>query len=143
MNELKIKFQLSVLKIVTEKMWEFKTVKNILLSCVVSQRELIGPSYCFAIFCMVGKHIGRLGHQDPGEFPEEVKALFEKAVEYYEENMVLMVEIQVSQALIRFFFQTTLNLRTEQHRVELVGILVMYIICWEISTRLYTTMRKG
>ena len=43
-----------------------------------------------------GKHIGRLGHQDPGEFPEEVKALFEKAVEYYEENMALMVEIQVS-----------------------------------------------
>ena len=42
-----------------------------------------------------GKHIGRLGHQDPGEFPEEVKMLFEKAVEYYEENMVLMVEIQV------------------------------------------------
>lgn len=41
-----------------------------------------------------GKHIGRLGHQDPGEFPEEVKMLFEKAVEYYEENMVLMVEIQ-------------------------------------------------
>ena len=36
----------------------------------------------------LGKHIGRLGHQDPGEFPEEVKALFEKAVEYYEENMV-------------------------------------------------------
>ena len=44
---------------------------------------------------MLGKHIGRLGHQDPGEFPEEVKALFEKAVEYYEENMALMVEIQV------------------------------------------------
>jgi len=41
-----------------------------------------------------GKHIGRLGHQDPGEFPEEVKVLFEKAVEFYEENMVLMVEIQ-------------------------------------------------
>jgi hypothetical protein len=36
-----------------------------------------------------------LGHQDPGEFPEEVKSLFEKAVDYYEENMVLMVEIQV------------------------------------------------
>ena len=44
---------------------------------------------------LLGKHIGRLGHQDPGEFPEEVKALFEKAVEYYEENMALMVEIQV------------------------------------------------
>jgi len=28
-----------------------------------------------------------------GEFPEEVKALFEKAVQYYEENMMLMVEI--------------------------------------------------
>jgi len=41
-----------------------------------------------------GKHMGRLGHQDPGDFPEEVKAMFEKAVEYYEENMVLMVEIQ-------------------------------------------------
>ena len=44
---------------------------------------------------VLGKHMGRLGHQDPGEFPEEVKSLFEKAVEYYEENMVLMVEIQV------------------------------------------------
>jgi len=41
-----------------------------------------------------GKHMGRLGHQDPGDFPEEVKTMFEKAVEYYEENMVLMVEIQ-------------------------------------------------
>ena len=46
-------------------------------------------------FSCAGKHIGRLGHQDPGEFPEEVKALFEKGVEYYEENMALMVEIQV------------------------------------------------
>ena len=46
-------------------------------------------------FVYAGKHIGRLGHQDPGEFPEEVKALFEKGVEYYEENMSLMVEIQV------------------------------------------------
>ena len=41
-----------------------------------------------------GKHIGRLGHQDPGEFPDEVKALFEKAVQYYEENMILMEEIK-------------------------------------------------
>jgi len=40
-----------------------------------------------------GKHIGRLSHQDPGEFPEEVKTLFEKAVQYYEQNMTLMVEI--------------------------------------------------
>ncbi len=31
--------------------------------------------------------------QDPGEFPDDVKALFEKAVHYYEENMMLMREI--------------------------------------------------
>ena len=49
----------------------------------------------FTTLVCAGKHIGRLGHQDPGEFPEEVKALFEKGVEYYEENMALMVEIQV------------------------------------------------
>ena len=43
--------------------------------------------------------MGRLGHQDPGDFPEEVKTMFEKAVEYYEENMVLMVEIQEPSSL--------------------------------------------
>ena len=43
--------------------------------------------------------MGRLGHQDPGDFPEEVKTMFEKAVEYYEENMVLMVEIQEHSSL--------------------------------------------
>ena len=42
-------------------------------------------SHYEVIFCPQGKHIGRLGHQDPGEFPEEVKALFEKAVQYYEQ----------------------------------------------------------
>ena len=51
-------------------------------------------SFVTTLYSAAGKHIGRLGHQDPGEFPEEVKSLFEKAVEYYEENMVLMVEIQ-------------------------------------------------
>ena len=56
-----------------------------------------------------GKHIGRLGHQDPGEFPEEVKALFEKAVEYYEENMALMVEIQVSQTPSKFKINGVFN----------------------------------
>ncbi|QQP42568.1 Uncharacterized protein FKW44_017275, partial [Caligus rogercresseyi] len=45
------------------------------------------------VFHAKGKHIGRLGHQDPGEFPEEIKALFEKAVHYYEENLLLMMEI--------------------------------------------------
>ena len=47
----------------------------------------------FPCFSLQGKHIGRLSHQDPGEFPEEVKTLFEKAVQYYEQNMTLMVEI--------------------------------------------------
>ncbi|CAB4058403.1 GPSM2 [Lepeophtheirus salmonis] len=46
------------------------------------------------VFHAKGKHIGRLGHQDPGEFPDEIKALFEKAVHYYEENLLLMMEIQ-------------------------------------------------
>lgn len=31
-----------------------------------------------------GKHIGRVGQQDPGEFPEEVKVCIEQAVKYYE-----------------------------------------------------------
>ena len=49
--------------------------------------------HIFILFPFQGKHIGRLSHQDPGEFPEEVKTLFEKAVQYYEQNMTLMVEI--------------------------------------------------
>ena len=55
-----------------------------------TQKFLLNYTY---INFVQGKHIGRLGHQDPGEFPEEVKALFEKAVQYYEDNMMLMVEI--------------------------------------------------
>ncbi|CAM1154389.1 Uncharacterised protein r2_g4286 [Pycnogonum litorale] len=30
-----------------------------------------------------GKHIGRLEHQEPGDFPEEVKTCLLQAVEYY------------------------------------------------------------
>ncbi|XP_060848986.1 G-protein-signaling modulator 2 isoform X1 [Rhopalosiphum padi] len=40
-----------------------------------------------------GKHIGRVGQQDPGEFPEEVKVCIEQAVKYYEENLKLMKEL--------------------------------------------------
>ena len=54
---------------------------------------MYGWKFDISFFFSSGKHIGRLGHQDPGEFPEEVKALFEKAVEYYEENMVSNVNI--------------------------------------------------
>lgn len=31
-----------------------------------------------------GKHIGRVGQQDPGEFPEDVRACLLQAVHYYE-----------------------------------------------------------
>jgi len=31
-----------------------------------------------------GKHTGRSGNQDPGEFPPEVRDCLEKAAEYYE-----------------------------------------------------------
>lgn len=31
-----------------------------------------------------GKHIGRVGQQDPGEFPEDVRACLQQAVHYYE-----------------------------------------------------------
>jgi G-protein signaling modulator 2 len=31
-----------------------------------------------------GKHAGRLGNQDPGEFPPEVKKSLQKAAQYYE-----------------------------------------------------------
>lgn len=31
-----------------------------------------------------GKHIGRVGQQDPGEFSDEVKDCLKEAVKYYE-----------------------------------------------------------
>ena len=34
-----------------------------------------------------------MSQQDPGEFPEEVVALFKKAVQYYDQNMTLMIKI--------------------------------------------------
>ncbi|XP_065569429.1 G-protein-signaling modulator 2-like isoform X2 [Artemia franciscana] len=41
-----------------------------------------------------GKHIGRLGQQDPGEFPEEVRLCLQTAIGYYEQNLSLMRELQ-------------------------------------------------
>lgn len=40
-----------------------------------------------------GKHIGRVGQQDPGEFPEDVRSCLQQAVKYYEENLELMREL--------------------------------------------------
>ncbi|GJQ78673.1 hypothetical protein Trydic_g2715 [Trypoxylus dichotomus] len=40
-----------------------------------------------------GKHIGRVGHKDAGEFSDEVKASLNKAVDYYEENLMLMKDL--------------------------------------------------
>ncbi|XP_071152379.1 G-protein-signaling modulator 2-like isoform X1 [Mytilus edulis] len=40
-----------------------------------------------------GKHMGKCGDQDPGEFPLEVKEALQKAAEYYEENLRLVKEL--------------------------------------------------
>ncbi|XP_070582112.1 G-protein-signaling modulator 2-like isoform X4 [Ptychodera flava] len=40
-----------------------------------------------------GKHAGRSGHQDPGDFPEDVKECLQKATEFYEENLSIVKEL--------------------------------------------------
>lgn len=45
-----------------------------------------------------GKHIGRVGQQDPGEFPEDVRSCLQQAVQYYEENLQLMRELNETAA---------------------------------------------
>ncbi|KAK7590367.1 hypothetical protein V9T40_001980 [Parthenolecanium corni] len=40
-----------------------------------------------------GKHLGRIGQQDCGEYSEEVKSCLVQAVKYYEENLNLMKEL--------------------------------------------------
>nr|CAG4647869.1 EOG090X05CB [Moina brachiata] len=45
------------------------------------------------VFHAKGKHLGRLGQQDPGEFPEDVRNCLQTAVNYYEENLELMREL--------------------------------------------------
>ncbi|XP_076272973.1 G-protein-signaling modulator pins isoform X2 [Rhynchophorus ferrugineus] len=40
-----------------------------------------------------GKHIGRVGQKDPGEFSDEVKECLQEAVTYYQENLQLMRDI--------------------------------------------------
>ncbi|CAG9862791.1 unnamed protein product [Phyllotreta striolata] len=40
-----------------------------------------------------GKHIGRVGNKDPGDFPEDVKGCLLQAVMYYKENLVLMQDL--------------------------------------------------
>nr|CAG4640828.1 EOG090X05CB [Eulimnadia texana] len=42
------------------------------------------------VFHAKGKHLARLGHQDPGDFPEDVRHCLQTAVNYYEENLTLM-----------------------------------------------------
>ncbi|CAG5132126.1 unnamed protein product, partial [Candidula unifasciata] len=37
-----------------------------------------------------GKHLGRHGNQDPGEFTQEVKDCLQKAVQFYDENLELV-----------------------------------------------------
>ncbi|GBM12092.1 G-protein-signaling modulator 2 [Araneus ventricosus] len=40
-----------------------------------------------------GKRFACLGHQDPGEFPEEVKECLQKAVEHYDQSLKIMMEL--------------------------------------------------
>ncbi|KAJ8916923.1 hypothetical protein NQ315_013394 [Exocentrus adspersus] len=40
-----------------------------------------------------GKHIGRIGHKDPGEFSDEVKSCLQQAVTYYEGNLTIMRDL--------------------------------------------------
>lgn len=40
-----------------------------------------------------GKRFACLGHQDPGEFPEEVKECLQKAVENYDQSLKIMMEL--------------------------------------------------
>ncbi|KAL9988911.1 hypothetical protein ACROYT_G003404 [Oculina patagonica] len=40
-----------------------------------------------------GKHFGRNFHQDPGEFPEEVRTALERAIEFYEANLAIVKEL--------------------------------------------------
>ncbi|XP_022906171.2 G-protein-signaling modulator 2 isoform X1 [Onthophagus taurus] len=40
-----------------------------------------------------GKHIGRVGHKDAGEFSEEVKSCLNQAVTFYEKNLMLMKDL--------------------------------------------------
>ncbi|XP_015907620.1 G-protein-signaling modulator 2 [Parasteatoda tepidariorum] len=41
-----------------------------------------------------GKRFACMGHQDPGEFPEEVKACLQKAVENYDQSLKIMTELE-------------------------------------------------
>ncbi|XP_025112167.1 G-protein-signaling modulator 2-like isoform X2 [Pomacea canaliculata] len=40
-----------------------------------------------------GKHMGRTGNQDPGEFPPQVKECLQQAAQFYEENLALVKEL--------------------------------------------------
>ncbi|XP_057289993.1 G-protein-signaling modulator 1-like isoform X1 [Hydractinia symbiolongicarpus] len=40
-----------------------------------------------------GKHLGRSRHRDPGNFPFEVQQALERAVEFYEANLILVNEL--------------------------------------------------
>ncbi|KAJ8300428.1 hypothetical protein KUTeg_021947 [Tegillarca granosa] len=40
-----------------------------------------------------GKHAGRCGNQDPGEFPPDVRESLEKAAEYYQANLLIVQEL--------------------------------------------------
>lgn len=50
-----------------------------------------------------GKQLGRVGQNDPGHFPQEVRDCLMQAVEYYEENLELMRSLGDRQAMGRAY----------------------------------------
>lgn len=40
-----------------------------------------------------GKHAGRSGHQDPGDFPQEVTDCLKRAIQFYEDNLAIVREL--------------------------------------------------
>ena len=72
-----------------------------------------------------------------------MKALFEKGVEYYEENMALMVEIQVGSSLTPGTVTNSILLcRIEPPKVEPAETSEMFTICLETFLRRFTTTRR-
>lgn len=58
--------------------------KSIQLSFVLQLSEGRALYNLGNVYHAKGKHIGRVGQQEPGEFPEDVRTCLKEAVHYYE-----------------------------------------------------------
>lgn len=57
---------------------------NFILYCLLQLSEGRALYNLGNVYHAKGKHIGRVGQQDPGEFPEDVRDCLQQAVNYYE-----------------------------------------------------------